>query len=284
MLTRAAQRAAIAAITRNTRTRAAGVGVGGSVKEESGGLVGRFSFRQTVKVERQVEEESLPQERQEKSARRGARRRLNSASATAATPEDNRKKRVKVEKSVVGKQGKAKKHRQPVRVKAEPQVPCPPARARGRGHKEEANKKLSATTAPPKDFESVYRIIEELRHPDGLDQPMRGAPVDEIGCSQAADAVFRADGEERNFHVSALDLLGAGARDATSDDCLPASVPCANLPRDLCWAFVCRGCSLDLQVVVALILSASTTDTIVCVCHFFLHILVLCLHGQLITS
>ena len=59
----------------------------------------------------------------------------------------------------------------------------------------------AAATAPPADFDEVYGIIRELRHPDGVDHPMRGAPVDEIGCSQAADAVFAAQGEERHFHV-----------------------------------------------------------------------------------
>jgi hypothetical protein len=60
----------------------------------------------------------------------------------------------------------------------------------------------AAVVPPPADFRDVYGIIGELRHPDGPDSPMRGAPVDEIGCSQAADAVYRAQGEERNFHVS----------------------------------------------------------------------------------
>ena len=206
MLTRAAQRAAIAAINRNTRTRAASVVTSSSVKEESGGLVERFSFQQTVKAEEQVEK--VPPQARKKERARGARRR--STSKVATLPEaDNEKKRVKVEKKKSGS-GKHEKNRRPAQVKAELQVPPPPSPARAGGRT--AGAKRAAPTAAPKDFESVYRIIEELRHPDGLDQPMRGAPVDEIGCSQAADAVFRADGEERNFHVRWCLGLEGGTR------------------------------------------------------------------------
>jgi hypothetical protein len=78
-----------------------------------------------------------------------------------------------------------------------------------------AGKAVSAVSAsaPPADFSAVYGIIEELRLPDGPSKPMRGAPVDEIGCAQAADAVFASEGEVRNFHVLVSLILSASATD-----------------------------------------------------------------------
>jgi len=182
MLTRAAARAAVAAIDRSTQRQASKLS-----HAASEGPTGRFKLglMEQFGLKKEIVEANNSSVARKSTAIKRERPASSRATPKRKSPRKGRALSVKAEE-VRSNRAVTKAS---TRVKKEV--------------KQQAAFEQHAGVKTPRDFAAVYNIIRELRHPDGLHKPMRGAPVDEIGCSQAADAVFAATGEERNFHVRA---------------------------------------------------------------------------------